>query len=353
MILRIFAFLNLATASLSSLSSSMLVKTLLPQCDSDDFEFGQLNRVENQRSLSLSMETYFSHLSTYSPENTHGSCGYVSLIQAMSYYDTYYNDTIIPETFEYRYSTGSTLNDALTISPGVKRISYPDDGLGLYNYVMSATDDFQAHLMRIVNQAEGNLPQDYNCGIGMWDYHLIFDYLYTSATVNFVYVNYSTSFNSPNNINCIAYMDWYVKGILDLGHPVVLHIGEYDDVTGVISNYHSVVAYYYDNDGIHVNLGYGANETDVVLSAPTRILQAGRPDFSNLGHSHSDNYRYGTTMQCGCGHVHTHTFDYLNGIPFDSYSHKCFCSCGAYTLDTHTLIKVNKRWRCTVCGYQS
>ena len=39
--------------------------------------------------------TYFYNLCTYSPKNSHGSCGYVSLIQYLSYYDCFYNDSII------------------------------------------------------------------------------------------------------------------------------------------------------------------------------------------------------------------------------------------------------------------
>lgn len=39
--------------------------------------------------LEFNMTTYFKNLSTYSPKNSYGSCGYVTFIQCLSYYDTF------------------------------------------------------------------------------------------------------------------------------------------------------------------------------------------------------------------------------------------------------------------------
>ena len=47
--------------------------------------------------LEFNMTTYFKNLSTYFPKNSYGSCGYVTFIQCLSYYDTFLNDLIIPE----------------------------------------------------------------------------------------------------------------------------------------------------------------------------------------------------------------------------------------------------------------
>ena len=48
----------------------------------------------------FSMVTYFQNLYTYSPINSHGSCGYVSFIQYLSYLDAFVNDDIIPTIYE-------------------------------------------------------------------------------------------------------------------------------------------------------------------------------------------------------------------------------------------------------------
>ena len=55
---------------------------------------------------------YFKNLYKYSPENSYGSCGYVSFIQYLSYYDTFYNDSIIPENYEQYDKDASNLEDA-------------------------------------------------------------------------------------------------------------------------------------------------------------------------------------------------------------------------------------------------
>lgn len=69
--------------------------------------------------------TYFSNLYKYSPMNSYGSCGYVSLIQYLSYYDTFYNDSIIPENYERSQGNVATFEEAFSISPGVIRQDYP------------------------------------------------------------------------------------------------------------------------------------------------------------------------------------------------------------------------------------
>lgn len=37
------------------------------------------------------------------PNNSAGSCGYVAVASALSYYDNFYNDDIIPEKYNLYY----------------------------------------------------------------------------------------------------------------------------------------------------------------------------------------------------------------------------------------------------------
>lgn len=64
----------------------------------------------------LTMAGYFSHLYTHFPVNKKGSCGFVALSQVLSYFDTFYNDSIIPEQYESKSSIDS--NNFGTFSPG-------------------------------------------------------------------------------------------------------------------------------------------------------------------------------------------------------------------------------------------
>ena len=59
---------------------------------------------------------YFFHLGTNTPYNRFGSCGYVALSCLLSFYDTYWNDNIIPEQYDQNSAN-------INISPGVKNKS--------------------------------------------------------------------------------------------------------------------------------------------------------------------------------------------------------------------------------------
>lgn len=65
------------------------------------------------KSSGMSMVTYFQNLYTYSPVNSHGSCGYVSFIQYLSYYDTFRNDNIIPTVYERSQGSVSSLGNCI------------------------------------------------------------------------------------------------------------------------------------------------------------------------------------------------------------------------------------------------
>ena len=56
----------------------------------EDFEPFETNK---PGATGFGMVSYFQNLDTYSPTNSQGSCGYVSFIQYLSYYDTFRNDT--------------------------------------------------------------------------------------------------------------------------------------------------------------------------------------------------------------------------------------------------------------------
>ncbi len=288
-------------------------------------------------------ETYFSNLYDYSPINSNGSCGYVSLIQYMSYYDTFYNDGIIPERYERRYENATTASQALSKSPGVLRQSYPTDSVQLAAYVIQNKDvDFQAKCMSIKNA--GMLS--YSPSIGMWDYESIFDGLYGVGQASFDYVTYSSYSNSPTDPSSISGLDLYVKNLLDEGKPVILHIA----TDGSYTSYHSVVAYYYDDYGIHCNFGWGSSSTDMTLDG-YYIYMAGTADFTLMGEIHSDNYRVGSQYYCGCGeHYHNYTYTCV-----DSLYHRCRCVCGYSYLERHVFesLGMDSNGTCRRCNYES
>ncbi len=218
----------------------------------------ELNSVISQGTVFKSdMKTYFQNLYTYSPINSHGSCGFVSFIQYLTYYDTFYNDSIVQEEYEKKSVNSNSTIEALSVSPGVLRQEYPS--ANLYSYIQNNKSiDFQMYLMDLYNDSLNRTPEEYKCSIGMWDYGRILDRLLANNTSTFEYrraISFGSSYN-PKSPAVVEWFDNYTKTQLDNDKPVMLHIAQYNETNGKYENYHSVVAYYYDEEGIHANFGW-------------------------------------------------------------------------------------------------
>lgn len=272
------------------------------------------------------MKTYFQNLYKYSALNSEGSCGYVSFIQYLSYYDTFLNDSIIPDAYE-RHGSFETQADALSASPGVLRQSYPEPASSgntdFYDFVQANyTDDYQLNCMKIVNEDvfnRKNDPYSWSCSIGMWNYQGLLNGLFGDGVVEFNYVDH---LEDPNDYTTGEYRERVeneTKALLDQGVPVILHIRRPSGTKlwGDGVSYHSVVAYYYDDAGIHTNFGYGSSYTDTIVnpagssaSENWYITNVGVCDFSAFSLTHSDNYEIGGLKYRGCGEHVYHTYSY-------------------------------------------
>lgn len=306
---------------------------------------------------------YFRNLHDYSPMNSCWSCGYVSFIQYLSYYDSFHNDTIIPEQYERSQGTASSIMSARNNSPGVIQQGYPQPGDGtsdFYNFVVANKDsDFQMQLMYIVNQSFGRGATDYTCSIGMWDYYRIINSMPALNSSLFTYTKVSDFglFAKPTDANVISWFDSYVKGKIDQCVPVMLHIARYQN--GEYCDYHSVVAYYYDSSGIHANFGWGLGYTDMIIDpsySDYQITEAGVLDFSSVAEMHSNNFVVGANKYCGCGieHAHNYTYSYQR---YTASKHKKVCYCGDEQLEVHSVnpltiysIGVKRYGNCSKCN---
>ncbi len=308
--------------------------------------------LQNPYKFSSNIKTFFQNLYTYSPANSHGSCGYVSLIQFMSYFDTFYNDSIIPEAYDRSKTDASSASEALASSPGVLRQSYPENGTQLYNFIQNNyQNDFQMRLMKIANETDNKIANEYECGVGMWQYDSILSSLYNNSASYFMAHYYDEYASSPNAAASITQFDSYVKNQLDEGNPIILHIGQFDDETQTINNYHSVVAYYYDSEGIHCNYGWGSDSTDIVIPSGTVITSACEFNKSLFSERHSNNYVYNSNYYCGCG---DHLHHYEAYIRFNATYHTARCVCG-FTVRKQHVFKaygIDDGGTCVYCGYE-
>lgn len=248
--------------------------------------------------------TYFQNLSAYSPYNNIGSCGYVSLIQLLSYYDTFYNDRIIPEQYERKNETATTEAAAKLQSPGVLRQEYYASGYSSYYKYCNATmdSDLQSKLTVTYNKLNGsNADGTYNDGTPKFEYSTG-AWLY-QKTLNSFYGNSSTvKVNVYRSKTQTEYLS-LIKETIGSGNPVIVHIKKYDS-NGKEAGYHSVVAYSYDESGIYANFGWGSYANKYQLlggnAGYTEIDTVATLDFSSLGHSHSNNYKINSKTYCGC-----------------------------------------------------
>lgn len=246
----------------------------------------------------FNMQTYFEKLHTYSPDNNLGSCGYVSLIQAMSYYDTFVNDEIIPSAYDKHDSSAKTAEEAAQVSPGVIRDTYYSSTDGTYyNYCHNNYDtDFQCALTVANNQVDGtDNSSNFGFSIGGWDYQKTFNKFYNGNSPLKV-VSYDASSQS-------AYIN-YIKKSIDNDDPVIVHIKKHDS-SGKEIAFHSVVAYDYDSSGIYANFGWtstastrqlllgGSYGYDLITNCYTLV-------DSSTTHTHSNNYVINGTGYCGC-----------------------------------------------------
>lgn len=251
----------------------------------------------------FNMNFYFKYLYQYSPVNSDGSCGFVSLIQVMSYYDTFYNDNVISEVYDRTKTNATTLSQAKKTSPGVVSEgrnpeiypTYYDFCSNTYSY------NFQSKLTIIYNNIIGTNQYNFENSLGIWNYQSVLNSYYGNSQNVIV--------NSCSNLSNAQYIN-IIRNNIDSKIPVIVHIRKTQIINNEVSYlYHSVVAYDYDDSGIYANFGWGNGSTHKLLLGGDygydTIYYIGTLDFSNMGHLHSDNYIISGHHYCGCNQNNT------------------------------------------------
>lgn len=267
---------------------------------------------EYTQETSFNMSDYFNNLYTYSPMNCFGSCGYVSLIQLMSFYDTFFNDFIIPEEYD-SYDMNQLTEQAVNLhSPGVRRESAGSDASSYYTFCHDTMNyNLQSKLTVLNNilystdnnngvMIGGVFIPNFSSGIGGWSYENLLNHFYTPSTIGVQVQRYD---NRTNNIYSQSDYVNIIKSHIDSGNPVIVHVLKPNgDASDTIR--HSVVAYDYDDDNIYANFGYWYNDTHLPLLGGafnyTEIYGVYSLDFSLYAHVHSNNYVFSNTGHCGC-----------------------------------------------------
>lgn len=216
------------------------------------------------------MSKYFQTLYKYSPLNEAGTCGFVSLIQLLSYYDTFINDDIIEEKFERRddYIDPRTPDEKI-MSPGVLRKSYVGILYGSPQDWVKKTkeEDYQTELIYRWNeicQDKGALKEDQRK-----EYQLSMNAFNTRIFANNC-LSIEPETNYILNGNGTDIEAW-IKNQIDNNTPVLLNIlKSLGDDDG-----HAVIAYDYDENGIIANFGNGSESThQYVYGAEYKFIES-------------------------------------------------------------------------------
>ena len=261
--------------------------------------YAQFTNVEYYQETTFDMKNYFQNLWEYAPSNSVGSCGFVSLISLMSYYDTFYNDNIIPDVYEDHNSTCQTEGEAKASSPGTVNEFYQSSPTYTYYDFCHDTQHYNLQskltVLRNIYISNTDNPTDFETSIGGWDFEDLFDHFYLNNEIDVEVTRWHTS-NIDQNIATI-------KSIIDQGKPAIV------DIKRIVPNnpenyYHSVVAYDYDENGIYANFGWGSTQTRSLLLGGSNgynyIEDIFDLDFSSNQHVHSNNYVINNEGHCGC-----------------------------------------------------
>lgn len=331
----------------------------------------------------LNMVNYFSNLSNHFPMNKKGSCGFVAIAQILSYFDTFYDDTIIPEQYEDNCSLSSTNINAC--SPGTLKDSlitpFNNDTMTNHSFANATYNEcFDSKLMVDYNndtswyfhQTNTNNATSFINSLSWADSSYVFDGQYGQHNLE-TGIRYDFNSDDPNHTNyrfevsevmvqmnnqsdinefnsiAKAYSDSIIENvaeIIDDGFPVLLNINHGYQFNNNPSspNYteygmHAVVAYDYEIvDGetiVYCNFGH---ENPLTFHAPYndgpfKYAYAYVPVFYNSSiHHHSDNYLIDNKLYCGCSH-HTHSLTYQY---IDQQKHSVSCPCGYIECFNHT-----------------
>lgn len=277
--------------------------------NSISFEYEKNNNVYTySSSANPAMSKYFKNLKDCMGRNISGSCGYIAISNLLCYFDTFYNDSIIPSNYDYQ-KTPSSMAALADKSPGIRtEPNLTFSTISEYtNFIRNnANTCFESFLITLaMDYSDINYYNQYNilnndndldsiCALtygqtyNLLDFYI--DYIYMSNYFNITseFINaQSQSYPYQNNgvIN-------YIKSTLDLGYPVIV-CTEDDEGNG-----HSQVVHSYEYDSqdsrgyvFYANMGmvswYATNsplDSDSIVEAYALI-----PTFTAQG---SNNYKY-------------------------------------------------------------
>lgn len=350
-----------------------------------EHDFGNSNNDENNRSFNPTQysnfkNSYFDCLTQNYAMNYKGSCGYIAIAMLLSYYDTFLNDSIIPEIYDvdsvgYSINMSSRRNSPGTFRELIPGIINPEDenltAAEYYSFIQSyKTTSLHAKLIDIGNSLGFYKFNDNNtpCGTNHSERHQIIEEYFSTVLNYSINEEYSFLYEYYSGISGSHYIKSTAINYILNGVPVILSISD-----GLFSG-HVVVAYDYDpnNEIIYCHSGLDSFGTHISpeqmgYSYYTSIIAL---DFE-LQHNHPLNYGVSdfltnqTSYYCynDC-YIYTHDGSLEHGeengyLFLNNNSHRILRSCGHNSTSPHfinpeSVIMINGHnyGYCSFCEHQ-
>lgn len=321
------------------------------------------------------LQNYFYNLRSNLSEN-HSTCGYVAIGMLLSYYDTFWDDDIVPEAYETT-AVISSLSDNDYNSPGAGETYHNLENCGysapyIYDHLIysHSNDVLQGKLLEIAYLLRNYLNFEYDEQGALIINELMpqqaetitnqfllenrpngssTDKLYTSSNYTDLSI-LSAEQRSTTSLNTRERIISHVEDNI----PVAVFYGKSDKSWG-----HVAIAYDYDpvNDMLYFHNGYRGNssfksETQLGLdhSITHENYYYGDLTFFLIGgHVHSNNFVLDSgSAVCSCQlSDHTHMYSYSL---FNESNHKKSCHCGYSTTEGHSYRYENLKYVCRYCN---
>lgn len=264
----------------------------------------------------ISKQEYFYNLRENFSDNKFGTCSYISLENLLSYFDTFYNDDIVPEKYEINTNNITTSpetyndkNDLLNVSFQEARNYYLDKkeetligklisiGVDKLNYGLSLTPLQTINILKLYLKSEVNMIEgvDYNINI----------------------------YNGLNNNLCRS---WIINEI-QFGKIVVSNIAkvEYIGMNEYETSSHSTISYDYNQELDEIYMHYGYHSGDV------NTYRAGMEIFDSSGELMIYNkYKTCFSVSFNTGHKHSDRYSLF----LDDKKHISYCPCN-YSIESY------------------
>ena len=307
-----------------------------------------LDNVLQYKPFKSRLTYYFSNLLENFGNNQVGTCEYVAIGEVLTYFDTFFNDDIVPEAYDVISEANST-DEALENSPGSKFEILDDSTTKKYREELNRTKNNNLHSL-LVHQNTSFGANAYD------DQDIIKNFLSDNLKNSFIFLvleaNSSLSISEKNET-----LQNYARKLIQRGVPPIMSIAKVDG-NGKMYDFHAVVAYDYDDNGeLYMHTGWKISNNHLKLEQISDegydVMHTMSIIIPVLPHSHSNNYKiyYNNGEQfyyfCPCGTTigHTHEFTYQK---YDSAQHIQTCiHCHEVQYRNH--IYLSERATC-ICG---